>query len=65
MPDKAKKPEHSKLADVERLRQIRYMTKGAGAAKARPAPARPTVDQLRTKVAKVATKKKTKKRSRR
>lgn len=66
MPDKDKKPAHSKLADVERLRQIRYMTKGAGAKRPKPAPAKPTVDQLRTTVAKVATKKKKpKKRGRR
>lgn len=63
MPDK--KPAHSKLADIERLKKIRYETKGAGAKRPRPAPTLPTVDQLRTTVAKVAAKKKSKKRSRR
>lgn len=71
MPDKDKKPAHSKLADVERLRHIRYMTKGEGAKRPRPAPPRPTVDQLRSKVAAVGKvapkrpKKKSKKRGRR
>lgn len=60
MPDK-KQPEHSKLADIERLRLNRYNTKGPGAA--RPTE-KPTVDQLRSKVAKVAKKTKPKKNKR-
>lgn len=71
MPEKDKKPAHSKLADVERLRHIRFMTKGAGAKQSRPTLERPTVDQLRSKVAAVGkvapkrSKKKSKKRGRR
>lgn len=79
MADKDKKPEHSKLADIERLREIRYMTKGAGAKKRRTVYHTQTtlgptgeviseVDKLReavAKVAKKAAKKKPKKRSRR
>ena len=52
--EEPKKP--SKLADIERLKLIRYNTKGPGAKRAR-APERPTVDQLRNEVAKVAKKK--------
>ena len=50
---------------IARLRQIRYMTRGAGA-KPSKAPATPTVEQLRATVAKVKPKKrnKSKKRSR-
>lgn len=52
----AKEPEkHSKLADVERLRLMRYNTKGPGAARAR-APAKPSVEQLRSTLAKVGKK---------
>ena len=58
-------PKHSKLADIERLRLLRYNTKGPGAKRAR-APEKPSIEKLRNDVAKVATKKpKAKKRSRR
>jgi hypothetical protein len=47
-------PKHSKLADVERLRLIRYNTKGPGAKRA---PAKPSIEKLRNDVAKVVKKK--------
>lgn len=56
MPEKDKKPEHSKLADIERLRLQRYMTKGAGAKHPKPAAPLPTLQQLRDKVSKVPVK---------
>lgn len=49
---------HSKLADIERLRLIRYNTKGPGAKRA---PEKPSIDDLRGVVANVAKKKKPKK----
>jgi hypothetical protein len=64
MSDKKPPEQHSKLADIERLRLMRYMTKGAGSIKAPPVPKKPTVDQLRSKVAKVAKKTKSKKKKR-
>lgn len=60
MPDK-EQPKHSKLADIERLRLLRYNTKGPGAKRAR-SPEKPSIEKLRSDVAKVA-KKKPKKRS--
>ena len=60
-----KKPTDRGVVDsIARLREQRYMTKGPGAKRARPAP-KPTVEQLRTVVAKVekkATKRKTSRR---
>lgn len=50
-----KKPGNRGVVDsIARLRNLRYMTKGPGAKHA--APAKPTVDQLRADVAKVAVK---------
>lgn len=52
---------------IARLRELRYMTKGAGA-KPQKAPAKPTIEKLRADVAKVTPapkkQKKSKKRSR-
>lgn len=60
-----KKPADRGVADsIAALRLKRYNEKGPGAARAKPA-ARPTVDQLRSKVAKVAKKKPKAKRGRR
>lgn len=61
MPEEKVKP--SKLASIERLKQIRYDTKGPGAHRAPPA--RPSIDQLRNVVAKVGKKKAAKKANRR
>lgn len=48
---------------IARLRELRYMTRGPGAARSRKTPPAPTINQLRDKVAKVAaTPKKSKKR---
>lgn len=47
---------------IARLRELRYMTRGAGA-KPRREPKMPTVAQLRTEVAKIAVKR-TKKKAR-
>lgn len=55
---KQPEPKHSKLADIERLKLIRYNTRGPGA---KHVPQKPTVDQLRSKIANVAPKKKSKK----
>lgn len=62
-----KKPANRGVADsIRRLRELRYMTRGAGAKL--KAPAKPTVEQLRSDVAKIAVKpakkKKAKKRGR-
>lgn len=59
-----KKPTDRGVVDsIYALRVLRYNTKGPGAKRARPAPVT-TVEQLRAKVAKVATKKKAKKKAR-
>ncbi len=50
----------SKLADVERLRLIRYQTRGPGACRVAPS-ARPSIEKLRKDVAKVGKKKSAKK----
>jgi hypothetical protein len=57
MSDK-KASDRGVVDSIARLREIRYMTKGPGAARAR-APKKPTIDKLRSDVAKVE--KKTKK----
>ncbi len=51
------KTDRGVVDSIYALRLNRYNTKGPGAKRARPAE-RPSVDQLRDKVAKVATRKK-------
>jgi hypothetical protein len=62
MPDH-KKPTDRGVADsIAALRHMRYMTRGAGQFERKKSAApKPSVDQLRKKVAKVATKKKARK----
>lgn len=47
-------------ASIARLRELRYMTRGPGAARARP-PKLPSIDNLRADIAKVPAKKSKKK----
>ena len=64
MPDKDKKPSDRGVADsIAALRLKRYMTKGPGAKPTRAA-AKPSVEALRSEVAKTAKKTKIKKRRR-
>lgn len=61
-----KKPTNRGVVDsIAALRELRYMTKGPGAVRAKRTPAKPSIEKLRVDVAKVAKKaKKTKGRRR-
>lgn len=51
-----KKPTDRGVVDsIARLRELRYMTKGPGAKRAK-VPAKPSIEKLRSEVAKVAKK---------